>query len=139
VASVASLVEQPRYRAGYDFLRLRADVEEVPADLADWWEDYALGSTEEREALLQELKTAQSRRAPSAAKPSGRGPARVAAAGRSADAQVDEADDASGATDEADGEPAVPGPDEQAVVRKRRRRRRRPGPPPENTMPAPDA
>ena len=62
LASVPALVEQPRYRAGYDFLRLRADVGEVPVDLADWWEDYALGTDEEREALLADLRPAQTRR-----------------------------------------------------------------------------
>jgi poly(A) polymerase len=64
VASVGALVEQPRFRAGYDFLRLRSDVGEVPAELADWWEDYSLGTDEEREALRQELKTSQTRRVP---------------------------------------------------------------------------
>lgn len=48
-----SLVAQPRFRAGYDFLRLRADAQEVDGELADWWEDFALGDAEEREALLQ--------------------------------------------------------------------------------------
>jgi poly(A) polymerase len=51
--SAQSLVAQPRFRAGYDFLRLRADAQEVDADLADWWEDFSLGDAEEREALLQ--------------------------------------------------------------------------------------
>jgi poly(A) polymerase len=62
-----SLVEQPRYRAAYDFLRLRADCGEIDADLADWWEDFALGTTEEREALVaaaREVQRGQPRRAP---------------------------------------------------------------------------
>jgi poly(A) polymerase len=54
-----SLVEQPRFRAGFDFLRLRADAGEVDAELADWWEDYHLGSDEEREALLAAVREAQ--------------------------------------------------------------------------------
>jgi poly(A) polymerase len=77
VASVDALVEQPRFRAGYDFLRLRSDVGEVPAELADWWEDYSLGSDEEREALRQELKIAQTRRVQGpreAARPPGAAP-----------------------------------------------------------------
>src|SRR6202007_1967960 len=41
--AAAALVAQPRFRAGYDFLRLRADVGEVDEALADWWEDYHLG------------------------------------------------------------------------------------------------
>ena len=61
-ASVAALAEQPRFRAGYDFLRLRADVGEVPGELAEWWEDYSLGTDEEREAMLQDLRASQTRR-----------------------------------------------------------------------------
>jgi poly(A) polymerase len=62
VSSAPGIVEQPRFRAGFDFLRLRADVDEVPQELAEWWEDYSLGNEEEREALLQVLKTTQARR-----------------------------------------------------------------------------
>ena len=50
--TVAALVEQPRFRAGFDFLRLRADAGEIDAELAEWWEDYSLGSDEERVALM---------------------------------------------------------------------------------------
>ena len=57
-ASAASLAAQPRFRAGYDFLRLRADVGEVDPALADWWEDYHLGDEEAREALVQMLRPA---------------------------------------------------------------------------------
>ena len=48
-----SLVEQPRFRAGFDFLRLRADTGEVEPELAEWWEDFSLGDDEERRALLE--------------------------------------------------------------------------------------
>lgn len=51
-----SLVEQARFRAAFDFLRLRADVGEVPAELAEWWEDYSLGTDEEREALIAAVR-----------------------------------------------------------------------------------
>ena len=101
----ASLIAQVRFRAGYDFLRLRADCGEVPVELADWWEDFHLGSDDEREALLQDAKAAstpRARRAPAAA-----GDTRT-------DADRDEA--------EAAAETATDG----AAPRKRRRRRRRP-------------
>ena len=62
VSSAPGMIEQPRFRAGFDFLRLRADVDEVPQELAEWWEDYSLGTEDEREALLQVLKTTQARR-----------------------------------------------------------------------------
>ena len=51
-ATPFTLVEQPRFRAGFDFLRLRAEAGELDAELADWWEDFALGDTDEREALM---------------------------------------------------------------------------------------
>ena len=47
-----ALVEQPRFRAAFDFLRLRADVGEIDAELAEWWEDFSLGTDEERRALM---------------------------------------------------------------------------------------
>ena len=50
------LVEQPRFRAGFDFLCLRAEVGEVDIALADWWEDFHLADDETRLALLQAVK-----------------------------------------------------------------------------------
>jgi len=55
-SGVYTLVDQPRYRAGFDFLRLRADAGEIEPALADWWEDFALGSDDEREALLEDVR-----------------------------------------------------------------------------------
>ena len=46
------LIEQPRFRAGYDFLRLRAESGEIDIELPDWWDEFAKASTEEREAML---------------------------------------------------------------------------------------
>jgi len=57
-----SLVDQPRYRAGFDFLLLRAEVGEVEMGLVDWWEDFALGSDEERPALIEEAREADKAR-----------------------------------------------------------------------------
>ncbi|WP_077035693.1 polynucleotide adenylyltransferase PcnB [Pelomonas sp. KK5] len=55
-SGVYTLVEQPRYRAGFDFLRLRADAGEIDGALADWWEDFALGSEDDRAALVEEAR-----------------------------------------------------------------------------------
>jgi poly(A) polymerase len=60
--SATALVAQPRFRAGYDFLRLRADAQEVDSELADWWEDFSLGDADEREALLQVAREAERNR-----------------------------------------------------------------------------
>jgi len=65
--TAGALIAQPRFRAGYDFLRLRADAQEVDSELADWWEDFSLGDADEREALLQLAREAErSRRQPEA-------------------------------------------------------------------------
>jgi poly(A) polymerase len=71
-SSPFSLIDQPRFRAAYDFLRLRADCGEIDAELADWWEDFALGTNEERDALVEaarEAQRAQPRRVPAAPRP----------------------------------------------------------------------
>ena len=48
-----SLLAQPRFRAGFDFLRLRADAGEADEALAQWWEEYSLADPGERPALLE--------------------------------------------------------------------------------------
>jgi poly(A) polymerase len=77
-SGVFSLIEQPRYRAGFDFLRLRADVGEIDPALADWWEDFALGSDDDRQALLADARASQQKqprvvRAPRPEAPAGEG------------------------------------------------------------------
>jgi len=47
------LIEQPRFRAAYDFLRLRAESGEISAELADWWEEFQHADNERREAMLK--------------------------------------------------------------------------------------
>ena len=47
------LIEQPRYRAGWDFLRLRAQSGEIPMEIPDWWNDFAHAGHEQREELLR--------------------------------------------------------------------------------------
>jgi poly(A) polymerase len=117
-----SLVEQPRFRAGFDFMRLRADIGEVDEVLADWWQEFSLASDAEREDLLAQVRES-----------SQRGPRRVRAArpaseaGDDRDGDSDRAprDDAGDAEDAGErGESAEAG---DAPARKRRRRRRKPG------------
>jgi len=103
-ATAQSLAAQARFRAGYDFLRLRADCGELPAELADWWEDYHLGSDEDREALLQDVRAASPPRG------------KRSAAGEPRQAGTEEAAEVT------EGEGTAP-----SAPRKRRRRRRKPG------------
>lgn len=78
-----SLVEQARFRAGFDFLRLRAEVAEVELTLADWWQEFSTADDATREDLIQQAKlekspttssdTGKSRRAPRRRKPAVKG------------------------------------------------------------------
>jgi poly(A) polymerase len=47
-----SLLEQPRFRAGYDFLLLRAESGEVEMELAEWWTRFQAVDGEERAQML---------------------------------------------------------------------------------------
>ncbi len=105
------MVEQPRFRAGFDFLRLRADVQEIDLAVADWWQEFSMADDATREDLVQQVRAEQQvkprvRRAPkpAASEPLAAQPVPVSA--------IDSAS-------ETDGDAAAP--------KKRRRRRRKPG------------
>jgi poly(A) polymerase len=53
-ASPYRLLEHLRYRAGYDFLLLRAASGEADQALADWWTDFAQASDDARAVLIEE-------------------------------------------------------------------------------------
>jgi poly(A) polymerase len=53
-----TLVDHVRFRAAFDFMRLRADVGEVDELLADWWQEFSLADDATREDLLQQARTA---------------------------------------------------------------------------------
>jgi poly(A) polymerase len=63
-----TLVEQPRFRAGFDFLRLRADAGELDPAAATWWENFSLADADERADLITEARgNEQTRRTAAAA------------------------------------------------------------------------
>lgn len=51
------LLENPRFRAGYDFLLLREDAGEQTGGLGDWWTEYQDASDSERRAMIRELNS----------------------------------------------------------------------------------
>jgi len=53
------LLEQPRYRAAWDFLRLRAQSGEIPMAVPDWWDRFAHAGLEDRESLLTEAPASE--------------------------------------------------------------------------------
>jgi poly(A) polymerase len=58
-ATPFSLVEHLRFRAGFDFLRLRADVGEIDISLADWWQEFSMADQSTREDLVAQLREQQ--------------------------------------------------------------------------------
>lgn len=94
-----SLVDQPRFRAGFDFLRLRADAGEIEPELAQWWEAFSTADAETRSQMLAKVRTS--------------GPRRVAAAPAATRSTASDT-------------PAAESDDTSAPAKKRRRRRRKP-------------
>ena len=58
-ATPFGMVLQARFRAGFDFLRLRADVGEVDEDLAEWWQEFQVADDARREDLVAQVREAQ--------------------------------------------------------------------------------
>jgi poly(A) polymerase len=111
-----TMVEQPRFRAGFDFLRLRAGAGEVTEELATWWEDFSLANDATREDLMRKLRE------------SNQSPRRVAKAPKVHRVVGEQASTALAvpAGPEQDGQVGVDSEPGDAP-RKRRRRRRKPG------------
>ncbi|MDD4963773.1 MAG: polynucleotide adenylyltransferase PcnB [Gallionella sp.] len=56
------LLEQPRFRAGYDFLLLRCASGEVPDDLGLWWDEFQDATAERQKEMLQPEGAAEKKR-----------------------------------------------------------------------------
>ena len=56
------LVEQPRFRAAFDFMRLRADAGEVEALLADWWQEFSTAEDWLRQDMADQVRAEQAQR-----------------------------------------------------------------------------
>ena len=121
------LVDQPRFRAAFDFMRLRADAGEIDEVLADWWQEFSLASDDLRQDMVDQVREEQQQkqRAPRVH--------RVAAA-REGDAVVTGA-----APGNATGNPPMESAETADARKKRRRRRRTSGGPGDNGASAPDA
>lgn len=50
--SASALVMQNRFRAGFDFLRLRAQCGEVSLELSEWWEAFSLADEHSRASMI---------------------------------------------------------------------------------------
>ena len=122
------LAEQPRFRAAFDFMRLRADAGEIDEVLADWWQEFSMADDNLRQDMVDQVREEQQQRSrvPRVNKASAARDATLVA-----DADQGRADSVAGF---APGAPA-----ESADAPKKRRRRRRAGGPREGGEQAPDA
>jgi len=59
-----ALAEQPRFRAGFDFLRLRAQVGELEEELSHWWETFSTASEPVRRDMVEAVRLEQQRSRP---------------------------------------------------------------------------
>ncbi|MGI9135031.1 MAG: polynucleotide adenylyltransferase PcnB [Rhodoferax sp.] len=112
------LVEQARFRAAFDFMRLRADIGEVDEVLADWWQEFSMANDAMRQDMVESLREEQQRRRHPPRSRSAGAPALGANTG-SANADSFAANPAAGQVD-AEARPSA----DAAAPPKRRRRRR---------------
>ena len=126
-----SLVDQARFRAGFDFLRLRAQVGEIEEELAHWWETFQNASDEIREDMVDaQRKVNQPKGGAGGARRVKRSDADHPASATEPDPRFRAAGEADNDEDgDDDNAPAEAGAsaDGTAPAKKRRRRRRKPG------------
>jgi len=111
------LVEQARFRASFDFLRLRSDAGEVDELLADWWQEFSQASDAERQDMLDTLRIEQQQRA--------RAPARVHRAPAAGAIATGSAGSGSSRAPSLKQESDSEATEERAAPERKRRRRRR--------------
>jgi poly(A) polymerase len=110
-ATPYSLVEQARFRAAFDFMRLRADIGEVGEAIAEWWQEFSTADDVRRQDLMDQVRDEQHKKSRQ------RVPARTTGgtvAGRQAASPAAEVDS------------ALPPDGEVATAPRKRRRRRKP-------------
>ncbi len=113
-SSPYSMLEQPRFRAGFDFLRLRAQTGEIDLELAEWWEKFSTAYDDERHAMIETVRLAQLQK-----------PQQARVRVKKADASAPDMR-FSGPADSAPDAPQEQGEFDQTAPAKKRRRRRKP-------------
>jgi poly(A) polymerase len=110
-----SLVEQARFRAGFDFMRLRAEVGEVDVLLAHWWQEFSMADDSMRQDLMEQVRQEQ-----------GAQRARAPRTSRAPRQPSTNADDSTLSPEANDPQDATEPQDDADTAPKKRRRRRRP-------------
>ena len=112
-SSPYSMLEQPRFRAGFDFLRLRAQTGEIEMDLAEWWEKFSTAYDDERHVMIETQRLSQLQK-----------PQQARVRVKKAEAPVNDVRFAEPADSAPDANPEQGHNDQNAPARKRRRRRK---------------
>jgi len=55
--SAVRVLEHLRFRAGYDFMLLRVQAGELPAEIGQWWQAFVESDPQARETLLAQTPT----------------------------------------------------------------------------------
>lgn len=113
----SSMVTQLRFRAGFDFLWLRAEVGEIDEALAEWWQEYSTADEQRRQDLLDQAREEQ-KALQRAKQPVVR---RIAKPAEATKAKTEGSTAAIHHAEVAQGDPS------DSAAKKRRRRRRKPG------------
>lgn len=122
-SSPFGMVDQARFRAAFDFMRLRADIGEVDEVLADWWQEFSMADDNLRQDLVDQVREEQQKRqrAPRVHRASNPISATPLIPGAQGDVGGDAAKTSNAHADET-GDSA--GMEDAGAPRKRRRRRR---------------
>ncbi|NDP40404.1 MAG: polynucleotide adenylyltransferase PcnB [Rhodoferax sp.] len=123
------LTEQPRFRAAFDFMRLRAETGEIEEVLADWWQEFSLADDNLRQDMVDQVREEQQQQQRQRAPRVHKAPTARDAAQSAPSAAPDGRDDRArpqAAADAPDDEAASPS--DVDAPKKRRRRRRSTGP-----------
>ncbi len=114
-----SMVAHIRFRAGFDFLRLRAEVGEVSDELVEWWQEFSITDDARRHDMLAQAREEQRQQQRGQARKNAPVVRRVGAPQAQAGT-----DTHAGHDDDTVDDAHAPG---DAPAKKRRRRRRKPG------------
>ncbi|CAG2151649.1 Poly(A) polymerase I precursor [compost metagenome] len=68
------LLESPRFRAGYDFLQLRCESGEQPAEIGQWWTDFQNAPPDAREDMIEAARPKRGKGSAGAAGGGSQGP-----------------------------------------------------------------
>lgn len=53
--TIKQLMAHPRFRAAYDFLLLRAQIQEIPVEIATWWTDFLAADEATKTQLIEQI------------------------------------------------------------------------------------